>query len=216
MSILKILPVRTFYSFHLGFMVLGFLFVLIPFDLSVGFRFLIITLVYNVIIALYAFSHQEVQTKYLYGVCLSILMIIPDWILSELEVLEFYPTDIPAIGPVPIFMGFLWILPINLIIYSTYVLSKYVSLLLANLMSTTMFLLSSEFYAHLLGLWFAKNVILIGDTALYILPVELLFGYLVFRCSVWVEESSKYKIILLSILTMIVYAGTASLLALLL
>ena len=105
---------------------------------------------------------------------LSIFMVLPDWwLVAQADVLRFIDHGLPRIGPVPLYMAGMWVIPL-------YVCLRLVEGRPAGAWWAAGFALlifgAAEALAPTLGLWAPQNVAGLGGTALYILPVETWLG----------------------------------------
>ncbi|TGN10253.1 DUF6989 domain-containing protein [Leptospira ilyithenensis] len=112
---------------------------------------------------------------------LSILMILPDWFLSEvLGVLVFPEDGFFKIGTVAGYMAGLWEIPLFILVYigikleeksvsilGTCLWVAFLSLAIFGAAEATMWILTS---------WYAQNVKMIGHVALYVLVPEMILG----------------------------------------
>lgn len=109
---------------------------------------------------------------------LSLLQVVPDWILAELiGSLRFYDHGVPRIGAVPVYMAGMWMIPLFLCVRLADALGTGpMRPLLAAGLALLLFG-GSEWYAAPLGLWQAVGVQQewLG-IAFYVLPAEVLLG----------------------------------------
>ena len=115
---------------------------------------------------------------------LSLLQVIPDWVLcSAFHVLVFPDLGGARLGPVPAFMAGLWVVPLVLVIWITS-LSRRVSERLAPVAAAVSALAIfgvAEWAARPLGLWYAYGVRMVDGVALYVLPAETVLGIAAWR-----------------------------------
>ena len=121
---------------------------------------------------------------------LSVLQVLPDWYLaSAAGVLEFPDTGAPAIGPVPVFMAGLWVVPLFPIVYTAQWVchrrGAFPALASAAVLSSVIFTLS-EATLWQIPVWRAVGVAQTAHVAHYLLIPELALGplaWLAFRHS---------------------------------
>jgi len=109
---------------------------------------------------------------------LSMLQVVPDWILVEMVgSLRFMDHGVARVGSVPIYMAGMWSIPLFVIVaLARLARPPALRAVVAVLVAVVMFG-SSEWYAHPLGLWHAVSVehSVVG-IALYVLPAEAALG----------------------------------------
>ncbi len=207
------ISMKKFVGFHIGFLIIAFVSLFLPLTLSTGYRFLILVFLYNVITFIYVIINREMLLKiWLFSFTLSILMVFPDRILSEvLGILVFPELQGLMIGSVPLYMALLWTIPVNVIIFITFKLSNKVpfSPVVLNMVATVLMLVSSEFYSHLIGTWRAENVTLVLGAAIYIIPAEIFFGLAIYYAVRDINSQSYGKILLRAFAVVIFYIGSA-------
>lgn len=112
---------------------------------------------------------------------LSAFMVFPDWFLSSvLQVLVFPEDGFPKIGTVSGYMAGLWVLPLFILVYTGIKLEErsvsilgicgwisFLGLLVFGFAEETMWMIPS---------WYAQNVTIIGHTAIYVLPAEMILA----------------------------------------
>lgn len=141
---------------------------------------------------------------------LSVLQVVPDWILVEMVgSLRFMDHGIARVGSVPVYMAGMWSIPLFVIVALARqarfpALRAMVAVVVALLMFA-----SSEWYAHPLGLWHAVSVEhSVMGIALYVLPAEAALGLAAW----WGFEATRGRGLVTQILvaaaTSVFYTGT--------
>jgi hypothetical protein len=109
---------------------------------------------------------------------LSLLQVVPDWILADfVGSLRFPDHGVPRIGSVPVYMAGMWAIPLFLVLHFADALSGRLLRAAAAMVLALLVFASAEWYAAPLGLWQAVNVTQAPyGVALYVLPAEALLG----------------------------------------
>jgi len=144
---------------------------------------------------------------------LSVLQVFPDWFLSsELKILVFPEDGFFKIGTVSAYMAGLWVIPLMSVVYiSEEIRNKYgenQAYIASGLSALLIFGLSEATSKSVLSSWYAQNVQMIGDMALYVLLPEMILGlaaYEAFRSSV--GKSPMYKL-RNAFAVMLIYTGS--------
>lgn len=142
-------------------------------------------------------------------------MIFPDWFLAEkLNIIVFPKTGSPFIGPIPIFMAGMWMIPLFLVLYIGEQVKKSrgkVSALITAAVLALIVFVSSEAALWALPIWYAQNVTQIAHVALYVIVPEIILGlstYLAYQMT----ERASWSIRLLGAFTiMLIYLGSLNL-----
>ncbi|MBW1893420.1 MAG: hypothetical protein JRI91_06980 [Deltaproteobacteria bacterium] len=201
---------------HLLFTILCALVLIAPIDVKPGIRMLFLVIIYNIAIPLYGGwrKYDDWVNLWLFAFILSIFQVFPDWFLSaQLNILVFPEDGLTKIGTVSGYMAGLWTIPIFLIIYSgqrikarysktaAYMAVALVSLAIFGVSEQTLWILSS---------WYAKNVVMIGHIAIYIIIPEIILGLAAFFCFDKIKEQSHWVKIPCAFLVMQLYLGSAA------
>ena len=129
-------------------------------------------------------GHPDVIDLWTFLLPLSLLQVIPDWVLAgAFNTLAFPDVGGARLGPVPAFMAGLWVVPLVLVIWITS-LSRSVSERLAPFVAAASALAifgAAEWAARPLGLWYAHGVRMVHGVALYVLPAETVLGVAAWR-----------------------------------
>ena len=182
-------PTRGMIRLHLVFAIVAAAGILLPIS-TLGTHILLLVLAYN--LALPYFAHHRAYTKIVdvwkFLLPLSISMVLPDWFLADvLQVLVFPNTGTIFIGPIPLFMMGMWLIPLFLIVYvSTQIEAsrgRWAATITAAVLSLLVFA-GAEATLWAVPIWYAQNVMQVGHVAWYVLVPEVLLGvsaYLLFQ-----------------------------------
>jgi hypothetical protein len=153
-----------------------------PLPIPSGPRIAIAIVVWLVAMAVVAVRRRHSDWLYLlrFVVPLSALQVLPDWFLSRvLGVLVFPEDGFPKFGTVSAYMALLWSIPLFL---SSWVglrvmerRSMFAGALAAAATALLIFWISEETLWRV-PIWHAKDVRLIGHSAIYVLPAEAWLG----------------------------------------
>ncbi|MEP7134981.1 MAG: hypothetical protein ABI904_08615 [Chloroflexota bacterium] len=207
---------RDVLLFHIAFAILAAIGLLLPFA-SLGLRILVLVVIYN--LALPTFAHlsgyPQVSKLWIFLAPISLMMIFPDWFLAgKLHVLVFPQTGAPSIGPIPIFMAGMWIIPLFIILYlGEQVENSFnrTSALIAVALLSLITFVSSEATLWAVPIWYAQNVTQIGHVALYVIVPEILFGLSVYLSYRITENKNWQTRLLAAYVIMVLYLGNLSL-----
>ncbi len=100
---------------HLLFIVVCTVVLLISLPVLIGLRLFILVIIYNVMIPITGWGrkHNERLTLWFFVFIISLLMLFPDWFLTDpLGILVFVPDGFPNIGPVTAYLILLWAIPL--------------------------------------------------------------------------------------------------------
>jgi hypothetical protein len=123
---------------------------------------------------------QGWTTAWLVLAPLSVLMVLPDWFLSEvLATLDFADTGAPFVGTVPVFMAGMWVLALfPLVLVAALAeqrLGERAALAVVAAAGLALFW-GAELLAPVVPLWQPVGVQTIGGVAAYVLPAEVLLS----------------------------------------
>lgn len=204
-------------GFHIVFFIVAIVILLLPINLPIGVRILIIVLLYNITLFVYTkMIDDEVYKKiFIFSFFISLFQLFPDWYLAEqLGVLVFPEDGFIKIGDsVSLYMVFLWSIPIFIIITIAYLIEQQKNELTAYLASgiaAFIIFVSSEMTLWVLPSWYAVNVVMIAKVAVYIIIPEIILGIV----SYWgfkytLDKKIKEKLVV-SFFVMIIYLGLAA------
>lgn len=206
---------RDVLGLHLIFTAVCAAVLIAPVGIEPGIRMLFLVLLYNLAVPLYGAwkHHDDWINLWLFALILSMFQVFPDWFLSaQLDILVFPEDGLVKIGTVSAYMAGLWTIPIFLIVYTgkriqsrysrsaAYVSVALVSLVIFGGSEQTLWLLSS---------WYAKNVVMIGHVAVYIVIPEIILGLASFFCFEQIKERGHLVKIPCAFLVMQLYLGSA-------
>lgn len=204
--------VKTFIYFHLAFSTLSALVLFIPASiLSIGWKLFLLALLYQPVFLLIFRSQPRLICLWFFLFPLSIFQVFPDWFLSaQLKVLVFPEDGFYKIGTVSGYMALLWVIPLVIsLFFSLEVEKKYgflVACLVAAFSSLLIFAIAEE-TMWALPSWYARDVWIVGHTAVYVLPAEAILGATAFYFFKVTEPQSIFYKILAAFETMLVYTG---------
>ena len=217
MSFLKEQSIRDAIVVHVVFAVMAAAVVLLPVTAAVGWKLLLLVIVYNVMIPVvgYLRRHLDWLGIWFFVFLISIMQVVPDWFLSaQLDVLVFPVDGSPMIGVVPLYMAGLWSIPLFVLVYAGCRIeekrSQVLSLAVVMLLSFVTFWLAEE-TMWMLPSWHAQNVATIGHVALYIIGPEVLLGASAYTLYALVRESSHWRKFFWAYITMVIYLGNVAL-----
>jgi hypothetical protein len=208
-------PILDLILMHIIFAIPTALILAIFQDVAIGARFLVVVILYNTLLPLWAHfrEHNDWLEVWIFVFPISLLMIFPDWfIASQLEVLSFPVDGFPMIGTVPIYMAGLRAIPFFLIAYTgLQVRPKGVPMTtLAVLVTSLLIFGGSEVTLWMLGSWYAHDVLMIGNVAIYIIVPELILGLSIYIGHLMTREMSIPHRLVMAFIIMIMYIGNAS------
>ncbi|MDV6235320.1 hypothetical protein CH379_006730 [Leptospira ellisii] len=202
--------------FHIVFALVCVPVLLVPGNVSTGWRLFSLVFFYNAGILIFSriWAHERWRDLWFFLFPLSCLQVFPDLFLSKiLNVVEFPADGFPKIGTVSGYMAGLWVIPLFV---STFVSVRYrkrkqnapeiQSYLLGGFVAFVFFFVSEE-VSYLIPVWFAKNVWQVGHAAVYVLIPEFLLGVFTAYAYRVVAYASFPEKILWAFLTMLVYLG---------
>ncbi|TFG04952.1 MAG: hypothetical protein EU539_09955 [Promethearchaeota archaeon] len=206
---------RDFILIHILFAVICVVILTLLISLSIGIKLFILVIIYNSIIPLFGAwrKHEEWINIWLFSFILSIFQIWPDWFLSaELNILVFPDDGLFKIGTVSGYMLFLWAIPFFIIIFTGKQIqerySKQKSYWFVGLISFLIFGIS-EMTIWMIGSWYAQNVHMIGNAAIYILIPEIILGLSTFHGYEKIKGKQMWCKILIAFVIMLLYLGSA-------
>ena len=179
---------RDLLRFHTAFFVGCAVALALPVHLAAGWRITFCTVLYFVALPFVArrWSRPEWNDLWFFLVPLSAAQVLPDWFLSSvLEVLVFPDDGSPRIGTVCAYMAGLWIIPLFLVVRGADLLARrwpgngertWRGPVFAGVLALLIFGASEALSHRILRSWYAKDVWMIGDVAVYVLPPETLLG----------------------------------------
>jgi hypothetical protein len=159
-------------------------------------------------------GHEAWRRWWAFGAVLSVFMVLPDAVLAEgLGVLEFAPDGVPKLGPVSLYMAGLWTVPTVLIVAAAEAVGHRrgdrAAAWTAVIAAIAVFG-GAEATLTLLPVWEPVGVTTVGGFAPYILPPEMLLGWMVFAGARWTRTGSRRDVVAVTGLIALAYAGAAT------
>jgi hypothetical protein len=159
-------------------------------------------------------GHEVWRRWWAFGAVLSVFMVLPDAVLAEgLGVLEFAPDGVPKLGPVSLYMAGLWTVPTVLIVAAAeavnYRRGDRAAAWTAVIAAVVVFG-GAEATLTLLPVWEPVGVTTVGGFAPYILPPEMLLGWMVFAGARWTRTGPRRDVVAVTGLIALTYAGAAT------
>ncbi|MHA2423629.1 MAG: DUF6989 domain-containing protein [Candidatus Thorarchaeota archaeon] len=208
-------PILDLILLHIVFAIPTALILAIFQDVAIGARLLVVIILYNILIPLWAHfrEHKDWLEVWIFVFPISLLMIFPDWFLaSQLEVLSFPVDGFPMIGTVPIYMAGLWAIPLFLIVYSGLLMrDKGVTMTTLTVLIMSLLLFGgSEATLWMLDSWYAHDVFMIGNVAIYIIIPELILGLSAYLGYLITRKMGILHRLVMAFVVMVMYIGNAS------
>lgn len=187
-----------------------------PVDLAIGIKMLFLVILYNIMVPVWGTLRKDLiwMNIWLFALILSVFQVFPDWFLAaQLDILVFPEDGGFKIGAVSGYMAGLWAIPVFIAVFigdrirlrysplAAYWVVGGVSLLLFAGSEQTLWILPS---------WHAKNVLMIGHTAVYILIPEIIFGLSAFFAYQHTKNRPTWQKIAAAFLVMQLYLGSAA------
>ncbi|MEM1182096.1 MAG: hypothetical protein AAGM22_27355 [Acidobacteriota bacterium] len=203
-----------FLGFHALFLTVGTLLLVLPSTVPMGWRLFFAGVVYNIGFPVFAVSCVEPRWARLWTFIfpLSLLQIFPDWHLAQnLGTLVFPDLGFPQIGPVSLFMGLLWAVPLILIVdFGERLDARFggaaaawgaaaISLVIFGIAEATL---------TLIPVWHAQNVAMVGPVALYVLIPEAILGAAAWRAFRLTENRGTAAALAGALAVMLLYAAS--------
>jgi hypothetical protein len=206
---------KHFIAFHAFFTLICAPVVLVP-AASMGARVLGLVILYNVALPLHGVIMKDRQWTriWLFSFVLSLFQVFPDWFLSaQLGILVFPDHGPWSIGTIAGYMAGLWTIPLFVIIFLAERVRDrssagmaYITAALAALVIFGM----SEVVSWRLPLWYARDVVMWGHTALYIIVPEIILGLSCLYGYNSVKGRGLGAIVPVAFLVMQLYLGSAA------
>jgi hypothetical protein len=183
-------------------------------EMSPGIKFFILTISFHFLLvilskALRWFTPFKIW-KFLLP--LSILMVFPDWFLSDvLGVLVFPEDGFPKIGTVSGYMAGLWSIPLFILVYTGIKLEERSVSIFGTCLWVAFFSLllfgGAEATSSLLGSWYAQNVKNFSGVAFYVLIPEMILAVVSYLAYQGFSSSPFVMQTGITFLIMILYLG---------
>ncbi|MEI2583708.1 DUF6989 domain-containing protein [Scytonema sp. PRP1] len=194
---------RNILILHIAFAALCVVILMVPLGLPIGIRLFALVVIYNLAIPGIGLwlKHNDWVDLWLFVFPFSLFMVLPDWFLcSGLGVLVYPEDSFIKIGPIPVYMAFMWTIPLILIILAGKQVQKHISQRTAYICVATVSLLIfgvAEQTMWALPSWSSQNVMIINHWAVYLVIPEMLLGLSAYIA----YEKIKYKTILKKAMT---------------
>lgn len=157
-------------------------------------------------------GHSELIGAWLFLAPLSLIQVLPDWILVEhFGVLRFPDLGGERFGPVPVYMAGLWVTPLLLTVWAAELAhraSAWLALVIAPLAAVAIFG-AAEWFAPRYGLWAPRNVDTLHGVAPYILVAEAALGLLTWMAYASVQARALPVKVLAAAAVSAAYSGAA-------
>lgn len=192
------------------------LMVLLAVPAETGIKMLILVAFYVIAlpVAATARGHRGWRDLWFFSLALSVFQVFPDWFLSrQLGILVFPEDGLFKIGTVSGYMAGLWTIPIFIITFVSsrmeerfspkagYAAAAFLALVIFGISEETVWILPS---------WYARNVLMVGHTAVYIILPEMLLGLASFYAFRHVRDRAWWTKIQAAFAVMIFYLGSAA------
>ncbi|MDH4212613.1 MAG: hypothetical protein OEV85_01730 [Candidatus Thorarchaeota archaeon] len=218
MQVFREKPIKDLLVIHIIFAVIAAITLIFPFPQAlISGKLLVLIIIYNglIIIEFYSKGYEDWRSIWTFSIVLSLLMVFPDWYLSEtLSALQFFDDGFPMIGSaIPIYMAGLWAIPFFIIIFIAKEIQKRKSQKMAYtvvaIASLVIFSLAELTLVYLPS-WTATVIGKTGNLAWYIIIPELLLGLSTFICYDFVKDKHIWMKIIGAFTVMVFYIGNAS------
>ncbi len=183
---------------------------------EIGIKLFILVVLYNIALPVTAKlrGYDLWINIWLFALILSVFQVFPDWFLShQLGVLVFPEDGFLKIGTVSGYMAGLWAIPVFIIIYAAGRVSERLSprfgYWAAALLALVIFGASEE-TVWMLPSWYARNVAMVGHTAVYIIIPEIILGLSCRYAFEQVREKRNWLKIPAAFSVMLLYLGAAA------
>ncbi|MFW9976157.1 MAG: DUF6989 domain-containing protein [Candidatus Thorarchaeota archaeon] len=210
--------IRDFVLIHVIFAVIAVVTLLVPIPTAtISGKMLVLVIIYNglIVIEFYNKGYEDWKSIWIFVFILSLLMVFPDWYLSEtLSALQFPDDGFPMIGgAIPIYMAGLWTIPFFIIMFVGKQVeerkSANFSYIIVSVLSIAIFALAELTLVYLPS-WTATVNGMTGNLAWYIIIPELILGLSAFICYNIIRDRNIGNKILGAFTVMILYIGNAS------
>lgn len=207
---------RDLVAFHALFLALGVGALLVRGDVPHGVVLTAAVVVYHLgSVAVTRWrGHDRWRRWWAFGAVLSLFMVLPDAVLaSGLGVLEFAPDGVPKVGPVSLYMAGLWTIPTVLIVATAEAVGHRRGDRAAGwtaVFAAIVVFGGAEATLTLLPVWEPVGVTTVGGFAPYILPPEMLLGWMVFAGTRWTRTGPPRAVVAVTGLIALAYAGAAT------
>ncbi len=201
---------------HLIYTVVCVTVLMLPLEIVVGLKMLILVMLYNIVTPLVAIRYPKTEWYYIwiFALLISFFQVIPDWFLSaQLGVLVFPDDGFIKIGDVSAYMAGLWTIPLLLIIF----IGKRIQIRFSRsaaiwtvAISSLLIFAASEETMWMIPSWYAVNVTMIGHIAVYLIIPEIILGLSAFFAYETLQQRSHWIKLPAAFLIMVLYTGSLS------
>jgi hypothetical protein len=217
MQVIREKPIKDFIIIHVLFAIIAAITLLFPFQSAISGKLLLLVIIYNglIIIEFYGKGYEDWKSIWTFVFILSLLMVFPDWYLSEtLGALQFPHDVLPMVGgSIPLYMAGLWTIPFFIILFFGKEIQKRKSVgqafFAVSFLSFVIFTLAEMTLVYLPS-WSATVKGMTGNLAWYIIIPEMILGLSAFICYNIVKDKQIWMKIIGACAVMILYIGNAS------
>lgn len=207
--------VRDFIALHAAFAVLALVGLLAPLPWPKGWTIFALLVIYNCGLVGYGLyrDYKRWLDIWLFVFPLSLMQIFPDWFLSSYPgSLVFPDLGFPFVGTVPIYMGFMWSIPMMVLVYYGWRMRKTASTLRLMLMLALLSGLifgAAEATLWMVPIWYASESVNLqfGGVALYVILAELLLGPVAYYAYRETRKRSFWLKVWAAFIVMLIYTG---------
>lgn len=205
-------PTRGMIRLHLAFAAVAVPGVLLPVG-TLGTRILLLVLLYNLALPLTAhlLAYTQAKEAWEFLLPLSLLMVLPDWFLAEgLEVLVFPNTGTLFLGPIPLFMAGMWLIPLFVVVFTgLQVEARYgrPMALMAVAALTLVLFVGAEATLWAVPIWYAQGVAQLAHVAWYVVAPEVLLGITAYLAFQQTHDKGLWPRLLGAWVVMVLYLG---------
>jgi hypothetical protein len=199
---------RFLWLFHGGFALLCGITLLLAGN-QPGPAILALTVLYNTALpaACLLAGDRDSLAAWRFLLPLSVFMVLPDaFLAAHLRVLVFPDTGAPFVGPVPLFMAGLWVIPLFIVLKA----GERWGAGGAALLSLVIFTLA-EATLWAVPVWHARDVALLGHVAVYLLVPETVLGVSAWLAWRKTRDAGPAAQILAAAVVMVFYLGNCAL-----
>lgn len=207
---------RDLLALHLVFTVVGLAALALRGELAVGVVLTALVVVYHLASASVASlrGHRRWLRWWGFGAVLSVPMVLPDAVLAAgLGTLAFPAPGVATLGPVPIYMAGLWAVPTVLIVAAAEAVGHRrgdAAAAATAVVTAAVVFGVAEATLTLLPAWVPVGVTTWGGFAPYILPAELLLGWMVFAGARWTRRDRFRAVVPVALAITLAYTGAAT------
>jgi hypothetical protein len=207
---------RDLLVLHLAFTAVGVAALGLRGEIAAGVVLTALVALYHLFSPLVALirGHQRWLRWWGFGAVLSLFMVLPDAVLAEgLRTLAFPSPGVPTLGPVPIYMAGLWAVPTVLIVATAEAVAHRrddVAASVTAVLAAGIVFGLAEATLTLLPAWEPVGVTTWGGFAPYILPAELLLGWMMFAGARWTRRDRFRAVVPVAAAIAITYTGAAA------